>query len=195
MLHVFDDRAGYDELVQVRHLVGGRIRDLFFLQLTRTASCIFAEAGNGGSGPLKQWLTILYNHFQNQSISFRASKVRKLSNIFQGDHYERSIVFARRRSAFFRGSVSPARRRFFGHMDARRQQVEIGERARIESMTMTVTQTAKDIKVDSKTRSNTPARPRAPAGTGGGGGMGRGGGFGGGDMSTHLYARRKGNHG
>ena len=60
---------------------------------------------------------------------------------------------------------------------------KLDERARIESMTMTVTQTDKDIKVDSKTVR--AARPEgAPGGTGGGGGMGRGGGFGGGDAST-----------
>ncbi|MEO7674504.1 MAG: hypothetical protein ABIU09_10570 [Pyrinomonadaceae bacterium] len=60
---------------------------------------------------------------------------------------------------------------------------KLDERARIESMTMTVTQTDKDIKVDSKTVR--AARPEgAPGGTGGGGGMGRGGGFGNGDASA-----------
>lgn len=58
---------------------------------------------------------------------------------------------------------------------------KLDERARIESMTMTVAQTDKDIKVDSKTVR--AARPEgAPGGTGGG--MGRGGGFGNGDAST-----------
>ena len=50
-------------------------------------------------------------------------------------------------------------------------------------MTMTVTQTAKDLKLDGKTVR--AARPEgAPGGTGGGGGMGRGGGFGNGESST-----------
>ena len=54
---------------------------------------------------------------------------------------------------------------------------KLDERARIESMTLTVAQTAKDIKVDSKTT-------RAPRPEGSGGGMGGGrGGFGGGDSS------------
>ena len=59
---------------------------------------------------------------------------------------------------------------------------KLDERARIESMTLTVAQTDKDIKVDSKiTRAPRPEgeQPRM----GGGGGMGRGGGFGGGDSS------------
>ena len=60
---------------------------------------------------------------------------------------------------------------------------KLDERARIESMTMTVTQSAKDLKVDTKTIR--AARPEgAPGGTGGGGGMGRGGGFGNGESST-----------
>jgi hypothetical protein len=56
---------------------------------------------------------------------------------------------------------------------------KLDERARIESMTLTVAQTAKDIKVDTKT-----TRAPRPEGAGGGGGMGGGrGGFGGGDTS------------
>jgi hypothetical protein len=52
---------------------------------------------------------------------------------------------------------------------------KLDERARIESMSMTVVQTDKDIKVESKTVR--AARPEgAPGGAGGGGGMGRGGG-------------------
>ncbi len=61
---------------------------------------------------------------------------------------------------------------------------KLDERARIESMTMTVTQTDKDIKVDSKTVRAARPEGAAPGGTGGGGGMGRGGGFGSGDAST-----------
>ncbi|HMJ08795.1 MAG TPA: hypothetical protein VK468_07300 [Pyrinomonadaceae bacterium] len=60
---------------------------------------------------------------------------------------------------------------------------KLDERARIESMTMTVTQTAKDIKIDSKT-TRAPRPDGAAGGTGGGGGFGRGGGFGSGDSST-----------
>jgi hypothetical protein len=58
---------------------------------------------------------------------------------------------------------------------------KLGERARIESMTMTVTQTDKDIKVETATKRLPP-----PEGAGGGqgGGMRRGGGFGGGDGTT-----------
>ena len=60
---------------------------------------------------------------------------------------------------------------------------KLDERARIESMTMTVTQTDKEITVDTKTV-RAPRPEGAPGGTGGGGGMGRGGGFGSGDAST-----------
>lgn len=59
---------------------------------------------------------------------------------------------------------------------------KLDERARIESMTMTVTQTDKDIKVETATKRLPP-----PDGGGqGGGGMRRGGGFGGGD-GTFTY--------
>lgn len=60
---------------------------------------------------------------------------------------------------------------------------KLDERARIESMTMTVTQTAKDIKIDSKTV-RAPRPEGAPGGVGGGTGTGRGGGFGNGDATT-----------
>ena len=59
---------------------------------------------------------------------------------------------------------------------------KLDERSRIESMTMTVAQTAKDIKVDSK-MTRTPRPDAAQAGTGGGAGMGRGGGMGNGESS------------
>jgi hypothetical protein len=61
---------------------------------------------------------------------------------------------------------------------------KLDERARIESMTMTVSQTAKDITVASKT-TRTP-RPEGSPGGQGGGGMGRGG-FGGGGDSSMTY--------
>lgn len=60
---------------------------------------------------------------------------------------------------------------------------KLDERARIESMSMTVAQTEKDIKVDTKTV-RAPRPEGAPGGQGGGGGMGRGGGFGNGDASN-----------
>jgi hypothetical protein len=53
---------------------------------------------------------------------------------------------------------------------------KLDERARIESMTMTVAQTDKDIKIETATKRLPPPD--------GGGGMGRGGGFGGGDGTT-----------
>ena len=55
---------------------------------------------------------------------------------------------------------------------------KLDERARIESMTMTVAQTAKDIKVETRT-----TRIPRPDGEPGGMGGGRRGGFGGGDTS------------
>jgi hypothetical protein len=59
---------------------------------------------------------------------------------------------------------------------------KLDERARIESMTLTVAQTDKDIKIESKT-TRAPRPEGAPAGAGPGGGMGRGGGFGSGDAA------------
>jgi hypothetical protein len=70
---------------------------------------------------------------------------------------------------------------------------QLGERNRIEGMTMTVVQTAKDIKVTTETKRQAPPADAAAAGAGagmgrpgggGGGGMGRG--FGGGD-TTNVY--------
>src|SRR5829696_3172562 len=59
---------------------------------------------------------------------------------------------------------------------------KLDERARIESMTLTVAQTAKDIKVDSKT-----TRTPRPDGAAGGSGMGGGrGGFGGDSSMTYT---------
>lgn len=59
---------------------------------------------------------------------------------------------------------------------------KLDERARIESMTLTVTQTDKDIKVETATK-RLPPPEGANQGGGQGGGMGRGG-FGGGDGAT-----------
>jgi len=60
---------------------------------------------------------------------------------------------------------------------------KLDDRSRVESMTLTVTQTAKDIKIDTKTT-------RAPRPEGAGGGMGgggrRGGGFGGDSVMTYT---------
>lgn len=60
---------------------------------------------------------------------------------------------------------------------------QLGERSRIESMTMTVAQTGNDLKVTTETKRQAPP---ADAPQGGGRGMGRGG-FGGGD-STVTYS-------
>jgi hypothetical protein len=57
---------------------------------------------------------------------------------------------------------------------------KLDERSRIESMTMTVTQTASDLKIETVTKR---AAPQGDV-SGRGGGMGRGGGFGGGDSTT-----------
>lgn len=60
---------------------------------------------------------------------------------------------------------------------------KLGERTRIESMTMTVTQTDKDIKVETATKRLPPPAGAMQDGGGQGGGMRRGGGFGGGDAA------------
>ncbi len=59
---------------------------------------------------------------------------------------------------------------------------KLDERARVESMTMNVTQTDKDLKVETATKRTPP--PADAQGGGQGGGMRRGGGFGGGDGTT-----------
>jgi hypothetical protein len=60
---------------------------------------------------------------------------------------------------------------------------KLDERARIESMTWTVTQTAKDVKIETATK-RLPPPEGGGQGNGQGGGMGRGMGFGGGDGAT-----------
>lgn len=63
---------------------------------------------------------------------------------------------------------------------------KLDQRARVESMTKNVTQTDKDIKVETTTKRTPPpdGAMQAGGGQGGGGGMRRGGGFGGGDGTT-----------
>ena len=63
---------------------------------------------------------------------------------------------------------------------------KLGERSRIESMTLTVAQVGKDLKVTTETKRQAPPAD-APAGGGGGGGRGMGRGFGGGD-GTNTYS-------
>ena len=62
---------------------------------------------------------------------------------------------------------------------------KLDERARIESMTMTVAQTEKELKVTTETKRQAPPADAA-GGSGGGGGRGGRGGFGGGD-GTNTY--------
>jgi len=72
---------------------------------------------------------------------------------------------------------------FSGHWDLDTSKSKLDERARVQSMTLDVTQTAADIKVESKT--TRAPRPEGDAGGNGGGrGMGRGRGFGGGDSAV-----------
>ena len=74
---------------------------------------------------------------------------------------------------------------FSGHWELDPAQSKLGDRARIQTMTMDVVQTPKDIKVDTKT--TRAARTDMPATnpTGAPGGMGRG--FGSGGDSTFTY--------
>lgn len=62
---------------------------------------------------------------------------------------------------------------------------QLGERARIEAMTLTVSQTDKELKVATETKRPGPPADASAAGPGGGRGMGRG--FGGGD-GTVVYS-------
>src|SRR6478735_8472984 len=64
---------------------------------------------------------------------------------------------------------------------------KLDERARIESMTMTVAQTDKELKVTTETKRQAPPADAAGASAGGGGGRGMGRGFGGGD-GTVAYS-------
>jgi len=73
---------------------------------------------------------------------------------------------------------------FSGHWELDTSKSKLDERARIQSMTLDVTQTATDIKVDTKT-TRAPRPEGAPGGQGGGmGRRGGGAGFGGGDNSS-----------
>ncbi len=78
-------------------------------------------------------------------------------------------------SVFAANAQKPAD--FSGKWNLDAAKSKLGERSNIESQTLTVTQTAKDIKIETSTKR------AAPAGGGpGGGGQGGGRGFGGGDM-------------
>jgi len=106
-------------------------------------------------------------------------------SIFKGDIMKKTFflaafvclmaisAFAQDKKADFSGSWT---------LDASKSKLD--ERARIESMTMTVAQTDKDIKVETATKRLPP--PDGGGGNGQGGGTGRGGGmgFGGGDGTT-----------
>ncbi len=73
-------------------------------------------------------------------------------------------------------------------LDKEKSTLSEREKTSIESQTLTVTQTAADIKIEPATKRMAPPAG-APTG-GGGGGMGRGGGMGGGDMAM-TYALGK----
>lgn len=61
---------------------------------------------------------------------------------------------------------------------------KLDERARVESMTLTVSQTDKELKIETATKRLPPPADTPTGGMGRGGGLGRGGGFGGGDGTT-----------
>jgi hypothetical protein len=81
---------------------------------------------------------------------------------------------------------------FSGHWELDTTQSKLGDRARIDAMTMDVAQTAKDIKIDTKTsRPPRPATPAAATTTANtpnpmGAGMGRG--FGSGSDTNFTYS-------
>lgn len=71
---------------------------------------------------------------------------------------------------------------FSGIWELDKSKSQLGERSRVDNMTLTVSQTAKELKVDTATKRQEPPAAGAPQG-GMGRGMGRGG-FGGGDGSV-----------
>ncbi|MGH9821574.1 MAG: hypothetical protein ACRD43_15550 [Pyrinomonadaceae bacterium] len=77
---------------------------------------------------------------------------------------------------------------FSGHWDLDVSKSKLDERARIQSMSLDVAQSATTVKVDTKTtRAPRPDGAGGGGGQGGGGGMGRGGGFGGGGDQSATY--------
>ena len=97
---------------------------------------------------------------------------------------KRNILFAAALTLFMMavGVSAQDKGNFSGHWELDTSKSKLDERARIQSMTLDVAQTAADVKVESKiTRA---PRPEGDAGGNGGGrGMGRGRGFGGGDSA------------
>lgn len=97
---------------------------------------------------------------------------------------KRNILFAAALALFVMaiGVSAQDKGNFSGHWELDTSKSKLDERARIQSMTLDVAQTAADIKVESKT--TRAPRPEGDAGGNGGGrGMGRGRGFGGGDSA------------
>lgn len=97
---------------------------------------------------------------------------------------KRNIVFAAALVLFLMavGVSAQDKGNFSGHWELDTSKSKLDERARIQAMTLDVTQTAADIKVQTKT-TRTPRPDGDAGGNGGGRGMGRGGGFGGGDSA------------
>jgi hypothetical protein len=97
---------------------------------------------------------------------------------------KRNIVFAAALALFMMavGVSAQDKGNFSGHWELDTSKSKLDERARIQAMTLDVTQTTTDVKVQSKT-TRAPRPEGAPGGNGQGGGMGRGGGFGGGDSA------------
>ena len=87
-------------------------------------------------------------------------------------------------SAFAQGAGKVSTRDFSGVWNLDVSKSKLDERARIESMTMTVAQTGNDLKVTTETKRQAPPADAAAAGGGGGAGRGMGRGFGGGDGTT-----------
>ena len=86
-------------------------------------------------------------------------------------------------SAFAQGAGKVTTKDFTGTWVLDVSKSKLDERARIESMTMTVAQTDKELKVTTETKRQAPPADAA-GGSGGGGGRGGGRGFGGGDGTT-----------
>ena len=76
---------------------------------------------------------------------------------------------------------------FSGNWELDKAKSKLDERARIESMTINVTQTDKELKIETTTKRGAPPEGTNRGGNGSGGGRQGGGGFGGGD-GTQTYS-------
>ncbi len=131
-------------------------------------------------------LTILYTEKHNQK-KFPCVLYTETFLFLQGEFMKKTFFLTAIVCLLAVSAFAQKKADFSGNWTLDLSKSKLDERARVESMTMNVTQTDKDIKVETATKRTPPPASTDGQGNGTGGGMGRGmgrGGFGGNDGAT-----------